>query len=112
GVISPLITLTPDLNGLVTQTTVVKDMVINTGYLPANVTILGVATPLQINIPFQQETICPGVCPEDTVNETPFKIRSEEHTSELQSRFDLVCRLLLEKKKDTVWPIIAAHEPS
>src|SRR5207249_7354368 len=29
----------------------------------------------------------------------PFNIRSEEHTSELQSRFDLVCRLLLEKKK-------------
>src|SRR5699024_12137669 len=27
------------------------------------------------------------------------KGRSEEHTSELQSRFDLVCRLLLEKKK-------------
>src|SRR5699024_12684421 len=31
----------------------------------------------------------PGTAPE----------RSEEHTSELQSRFDLVCRLLLEKKK-------------
>src|SRR5699024_1854939 len=28
-------------------------------------------------------------------------IRSEEHTSELQSRFDLVCRLLLEKKNTT-----------
>src|SRR5699024_10753742 len=28
-------------------------------------------------------------------------LRSEEHTSELQSRFDLVCRLLLEKKKIT-----------
>src|SRR5438067_9917093 len=28
-------------------------------------------------------------------------LRSEEHTSELQSRFDLVCRLLLEKKKTT-----------
>src|SRR5699024_11863371 len=28
-------------------------------------------------------------------------MRSEEHTSELQSRFDLVCRLLLEKKKNT-----------
>src|SRR5207249_12091412 len=27
------------------------------------------------------------------------RMRSEEHTSELQSRFDLVCRLLLEKKK-------------
>src|SRR5699024_12587017 len=37
---------------------------------------------------------------------TPFEAspkgckRSEEHTSELQSRFDLVCRLLLEKKKE------------
>src|SRR5699024_11239106 len=28
-----------------------------------------------------------------------YGVRSEEHTSELQSRFDLVCRLLLEKKK-------------
>src|SRR5690349_23663221 len=28
-------------------------------------------------------------------------VRSEEHTSELQSRRDLVCRLLLEKKKQT-----------
>src|SRR5438309_7665880 len=28
-------------------------------------------------------------------------IRSEEHTSELQSQFHLVCRLLLEKKKKT-----------
>src|SRR5437868_10453408 len=27
--------------------------------------------------------------------------RSEEHTSELQSRFDLVCRLLLEKQNET-----------
>src|SRR5438105_9885582 len=27
------------------------------------------------------------------------RLRSEEHTSELQSRVDLVCRLLLEKKK-------------
>src|SRR5699024_12028580 len=29
-------------------------------------------------------------------------LRSEEHTSELQSRFDLVCRLLLEKKKELI----------
>src|SRR5699024_12760967 len=29
-----------------------------------------------------------------------FLQRSEEHTSELQSRFDLVCRLLLEKKNE------------
>src|SRR5438094_9932054 len=36
--------------------------------------------------------------------ETPdgvrIEIRSEEHTSELQSPYDLVCRLLLEKKKN------------
>src|SRR5690349_23652209 len=31
----------------------------------------------------------------------PVSRRSEEHTSELQSRRDLVCRLLLEKKKRT-----------
>src|SRR5437868_12344627 len=31
-----------------------------------------------------------------------FLRRSEEHTSELQSRFDLVCRLLLEKKKGAI----------
>src|SRR5207253_5968043 len=35
------------------------------------------------------------------------KTRSEEHTSELQSRGDLVCRLLLEKKKeDTPTPLM------
>src|SRR5260221_9143682 len=31
----------------------------------------------------------------------PMTTRSEEHTSELQSHSDLVCRLLLEKKKKT-----------
>src|SRR2546429_6354720 len=32
------------------------------------------------------------------------KLRSEEHTSELQSRLHLVCRLLLEKKKNITTP--------
>src|SRR2546421_8832807 len=35
--------------------------------------------------------------------------RSEEHTSELQSRSDLVCRLLLEKKKKVILPQILAE---
>src|SRR5690625_6646906 len=35
--------------------------------------------------------------------EVPFIARSEEHTSELQSRGHLVCRLLLEKKKNKIW---------
>src|SRR5699024_12683728 len=40
-------------------------------------------------VPAMPAAPAPGVVP----------LRSEEHTSELQSRFDLVCRLLLEKKK-------------
>src|SRR5699024_12551920 len=43
----------------------------------------------------------PGRCRECAVRrraaDRPAPTRSEEHTSELQSRFDLVCRLLLEK---------------
>src|SRR5690349_22886387 len=35
--------------------------------------------------------------------------RSEEHTSELQSRRDLVCRLLLEKKKQTKKVLVTQH---
>src|SRR5207247_7193378 len=37
----------------------------------------------------------------DIQNRPHRRMRSEEHTSELQSRVDLVCRLLLEKKKKT-----------
>src|SRR2546430_12207665 len=36
-----------------------------------------------------------------TVPDDAFQRRSEEHTSELQSQSNLVCRLLLEKKKTT-----------
>src|SRR2546429_4307339 len=37
---------------------------------------------------------------DETPGEPKLKQRSEEHTSELQSRLHLVCRLLLEKKKE------------
>src|SRR2546429_4929443 len=37
--------------------------------------------------------------------ETRSGCRSEEHTSELQSRLHLVCRLLLEKKKTVISPL-------
>src|SRR5260370_26689796 len=42
-----------------------------------------------------------------------FKYRSEEHTSELQSHLNLVCRLLLEKKKKNkqVTVYMSAHTP-
>src|SRR5437867_7507220 len=38
--------------------------------------------------------------------------RSEEHTSELQSPYDLVCRLLLEKKNNPPSPIILCQQQS
>src|SRR5207248_3447554 len=38
--------------------------------------------------------------------------RSEEHTSELQSPYDLVCRLLLEKKKTALWTRFASTAPT
>src|SRR2546429_7175029 len=48
-----------------------------------------------------QTSSSPGVQPTQPITETNVPVigRSEEHTSELQSRLHLVCRLLLEKKK-------------
>src|SRR3712207_8613027 len=43
----------------------------------------------------------PRTAPRHPRSGTPARSRSEEHTSELQSRQYLVCRLLLEKKKNT-----------
>src|SRR2546421_4885738 len=48
----------------------------------------------------------PGAAPEFR------SLRSEEHTSELQSRSDLVCRLLLEKKKKTAKAAHSLYERS
>src|SRR5699024_7241806 len=49
----------------------------------------------EISVP-EYEAIFEETLPTDG---STVKLRSEEHTSELQSRFDLVCRLLLEKQK-------------
>src|SRR5438105_10446268 len=45
--------------------------------------------------PGDNTIVCRTISPGSEVS-----VRSEEHTSELQSRVDLVCRLLLEKKKN------------
>src|SRR2546429_4802532 len=42
------------------------------------------------------------IAPDDPLVARFKAMRSEEHTSELQSRLHLVCRLLLEKKKKTI----------
>src|SRR5258707_12000224 len=47
-----------------------------------------------------QMTDCISAASRHSPGERPGSFRSEEHTSELQSRQYLVCRLLLEKKKN------------
>src|SRR5690606_40066082 len=44
-----------------------------------------------------------GADVEERLGQTSLYRRSEEHTSELQSRENLVCRLLLEKKNPEIW---------
>src|SRR2546429_1818469 len=63
-----------------------------------------------------QSPFIDGFVPQEfTGRETVHIFRSEEHTSELQSRLHLVCRLLLEKKKTTLLidpkPTITVYVP-
>src|SRR3712207_7010392 len=52
--------------------------------------------------PRMQITVEHGVLAEGFLDPSDGAVRSEEHTSELQSRQYLVCRLLLEKKKKNI----------
>src|SRR5437868_7343880 len=54
-----------------------------------------------LNIPGEASTVMTTLDGYPMARQGLAGVRSEEHTSELQSRFDLVCRLLLEKKKKT-----------
>src|SRR5699024_12075409 len=67
--------------------------------MPVISTVLGHqktgTTKIYLKVDMEKLSLCPLPLPK--VN-SPFYKRSEEHTSELQSRFDLVCRLLLAKK--------------
>src|SRR5699024_12454981 len=66
--------------------------------------------PWMTEIPQLPQTSLPEDIPSSmsgaVVIEAGARTRSEEHTSELQSRFDLVCRLLLEKKKETTVEVV------
>src|SRR5207249_11121495 len=64
-------------------------------------TLIGIARPLYASDPIGVELDQSLYALDSTTIDlclSLFPWRSEEHTSELQSRFDLVCRLLLEKK--------------
>src|SRR5690349_23157413 len=61
-------------------------------------------SPLWVGNLYPRSTAVAGSPLPDRLEPRPQLQRSEEHTSELQSRRDLVCRLLLEKKKKTTNP--------
>src|SRR2546429_3396811 len=54
-------------------------------------------------LPISLSTPNPGSRGASRAYRSPCRWRSEEHTSELQSRLHLVCRLLLEKKKNNTY---------
>src|SRR3712207_7269968 len=56
-------------------------------------------------IPVSERIEVKGRSDREAVGEFEGRVRSEEHTSELQSRQYLVCRLLLEKKKNSIFYI-------
>src|SRR2546430_3594502 len=71
----------------------------NTGLLLATLS-LGLSSLLLASVPSDWKTLAPGMNLKYFAAKHPSSVgRSEEHTSELQSQSNLVCRLLLEKKK-------------
>src|SRR2546429_5279983 len=66
-------------------------------------TLFRSSVPAQVVRQFRSQPPERGIVPDRLEVHVPFdgEERSEEHTSELQSRLHLVCRLLLEKKKMT-----------
>src|SRR2546421_7140366 len=68
-------------------------------FSPQFLTLLGVPYYFVYNLRYASPALLLGL-----VLQVVDEVRSEEHTSELQSRSDLVCRLLLEKKKNRKHP--------
>src|SRR5260370_18860523 len=66
---------------------------------PPRSTLFPYTTLFRSSSPPSSRPTCQGTTPR-----RPATSRSEEHTSELQSHLNLVCRLLLEKKKKQVSP--------
>src|SRR5256884_3193205 len=78
-----------------------------------SITTIWLVSPITTNIlgDSGSSTIPAGFSPSTSMlpASLPFLTRSEEHTSELQSRLHLVCRLLLEKKKQLSTHLLPMH---
>src|SRR5690348_18213277 len=61
--------------------------------------VVALGTPARTSAPTAPQPIKPVQAPAHPTYNAQAPLRSEEHTSELQSPVHLVCRLLLEKKK-------------
>lgn len=78
GVLSRQVGLT--VNSIAQNVVVLRDKVVNIGFINVTFTVDG--TPVDdpfltgVNLPFQEETECPGACPEDTVLETPLQVEA------------------------------------
>src|SRR5699024_12295157 len=97
----PLLLPPPPRSTLFPYTTLFRSSVT----VAPNILPFGVGTPFcrkyffVFSLCTQMEIALLGTASPRVTEKCYFHLRSEEHTSELQSRFDLVCRLLLEKKK-------------
>src|SRR5699024_12370178 len=83
----------PPRSSLFPYTTLFRSRII-----PPNIAPFTLPIPPKIIIAKPFNPIASPICGLTELN------RSEEHTSELQSRFDLVCRLLLDKKNNNIFP--------
>src|SRR5690625_6667224 len=87
----------PNINNMVTEGC---DLVFTVGFLLAPATGTAAEANPDVDFAIMDSTAQnPDGDPIEVDNVKPIEFRSEEHTSELQSRGHLVCRLLLEKKK-------------
>src|SRR5260370_15710537 len=60
------------------------------------------SAPSLVTVPITSRLLCLDSVTRNVKSSAVERARSEEHTSELQSHLNLVCRLLLEKKKQTI----------
>src|SRR5262249_61446041 len=88
----------PPRSTLFPYTTLFRSSLRKISTLPSTLPVICETRPCTWAMRFGESEIFPDGCSGTTHRLASFRLRSEEHTSELQSLTNLVCRLLLEKK--------------